>query len=313
MTLELRPYQVEAIDRIVERCNLLLALTMGAGKTVAAVAAIRSLRRQRVVDCGVIFALKSTKWHWMREIQRMDPRAKVQVVDGNKKQRIAAIRRAEHYHYTIMHYECLVNDWDTIRAYLPIDFVILDEATYIKGFRAKRSKRAKLIGKHSPVRLALSGQPVENRPEELFSIMEFVDPTVLGGFHKFDRTFIKRDHWGKPVKYTNLHLMSQRLGPAMYRKSREDIAEWLPEMIEMEMPVLLDAATMALHDKVRHDLSAAIDAALAAGVKGGFDVLAHYGRSDSGRDASLMGEVMSRLLAMRMLSSHPASSSDLCR
>ena len=167
--MELRPYQVEAIDRIVERGNLLLALTMGAGKTVAAVAAVRSLRRQRTVDRGVVFALKSTKWHWMREIQRMDPRAKVQVVDGDKRARLAAIRRSGRYHYTIMHYECLVNDWEAIKEWLPIDFIILDEATYIKGFRAKRTRAAKALGKRAKVRIALSGQPVENRPEELFS------------------------------------------------------------------------------------------------------------------------------------------------
>ena len=304
--MELRPYQTEAIDRIVQRHNLLLALTMGAGKTVTAVAAIRSPRRQRVVNNGVIFALKSTKWHWMREIAKVDPRAKVQVVDGDKRARSYAIRHADQYHYTIMHYECLVNDWDLIKEYLPIDFVVLDECTYIKGFAAKRSKKAKVLGKHSAVRIALSGQPVEGVPEHLFSIMEFVDPEVLGGFHKFDSTFIVRDGWGRPLRYRNLPLITQRLGQAMYRKSREDIAEWLPEMVEKEMPVVLDPITMKLHDRVRDDLSLAIDQALSGGAKGSFDVLAHYGRTTSGGvGTSLMGQVMSRLLAMRMLSSHP--------
>ena len=188
---------------------------------------------------------------------------------------------------------------------MAIDFVILDEATMIKGFRAKRSKRAKLLGRHSPIRMALSGQPVENRPEELYSIMEFVDSSVLGGFHKFDRTFIVRDRFGKPKRYRNLPLIHSRLGDAMYRKSREDIAEWLPEMIEVEMPVRLSSEHMDLHELIRKDLSIAVDQALAGGVRGRFDVLAHYGRTSGGESASLMGEVMSRLLAMRMLSSHP--------
>jgi SNF2 family DNA or RNA helicase len=303
--LELRPYQTEAIERIVARRSLLLALTMGAGKTVTAVAAIRQLRRQRVVSHGLIFALKSTKWQWLREIQKVDPRAKVQVVDGTKKERTLAFRRSSRYHYTICHYECLVNDWEEIKRWAPLDFMILDEITAIKGFAAKRSKRAKAIGRAVPVRIGLSGQPLENRPEELFSIYEFIDPEVLGGFHKFDRTFIVRDHWGKPKSYKNLPLIQQRLGDSMYRKSREDISEWLPEMIEMEMPVKLDAACMSLHDLIKADLSEAIDKALASGVRGGFDVLAHYGRTQSGSNISLMGQVMSRLLAMRMLSSHP--------
>ena len=298
MTLKLRPYQEEAVDLIVERGSLLLALTMGAGKTVTAITAIRQLRKQREVSHGVIFALKSTKWQWVREIAKVDPRARVQVVDGDKRQRTVQIRRAQNYEYTIMHYECLIHDWEVIGTHLPLDFVILDEATYIKSFKAKRSRHAKVLGRHAPVRMALSGQPVENRPEELFSIMEFVDKDVLGGFHKFDRTFIKRDHWGKPLKYVNLPLMQTRLGDAMYRKSREDIAEWLPEMIELEMPVQLDDENMALHELVRQDLSQAIDSALAAGAKGRFDVLAHYGRdrqrqgrwADGGGDVQTPGD-----------------------
>ena len=306
--LTLRPYQVEAIEKIVERHDLLLALTMGAGKTATAIAAIRQLRRQMVVSHGVVLALKSTKWQWLREVQRWDPRASVQVVDGDRLARTVAIRRAQRYNYSILNYECLVNDWEAVTKYLPVDFVIADEATYIKSFTAQRSRHCKVLGKHAPVRIALSGQPVENgKPEELFSIMEFVNPGVLGGFHKFDKTFIKRDGWGKPIAYRNLDLFQQVLAPAMYRKSREDIAEWLPEMIEVPLPILLDPANQKLHDFVRNDLSAAIDHALSFGRGGGsFDVLANYGRAPSNDRMGAMGEVMSRLLAMRMLSSHPA-------
>jgi SNF2 family DNA or RNA helicase len=304
--MELRPYQVEAVERGASRRSLLLAMTMGSGKTAVAVRTVRRLRRERKVDHGVVFALKSTKWQWEREIHRWDPRATVQVLDGDRVSRHFALRRAHQYHYTILHYQCLVHDWDQIKQWLPTDFIILDECTAIKGFVAKTSKRAKLLGKRSEYRFGLSGQPVENRPEELFSVMEFIDPEVLGGFHKFDRAFIERDHWGKPKKYKNLPTLQKVMAEAMFRRSREDIAEWLPERIEIEVPVVLEPAVMKLHDHVRRDLSDAIDLALGfGGVSGSFDVLAHYGRVDSQSGASLMGQVMSRLLAMRMLSSHP--------
>jgi SNF2 family DNA or RNA helicase len=302
--IQLRPYQHEGVDRILDRRNLLLAMVMGSGKTVTSAAAVRKLRRLREVDCGAVFALKSTKYQWVREIAKVDPNAKVQVIEGDKRRRVAGYRRALRYQYTILHYECLIHDWDEIKQYLPTDFLILDEISAIKGFKAKRSKRAKILGKRCDVRLGLSGQPVENRPEELFSIMEFIDPDVLGPFTRFDRTFIVRDHWGRPTRYRNLHLIQNRLGPAMYRKSRDDIAQWLPDLIPVEMPVVLDEVTMRLHDIVRADLSEAIDKALNAGASGYFDVEAHYGRADY-QDHTLMGQVMSRLLAMRMLSSHP--------
>jgi SNF2 family DNA or RNA helicase len=305
MALQLRPYQTEAVERILERGNLLLALTMGAGKTAASISAVRKLRRRRVVDCGAVFALKSTKGQWVREINRWDPRATVQVIDGDKKARTIGLRRAMRYNYTILHYECLVNDWDLLQQYLPIDFVIADECTMLKGFSAKRTKHAKLMAPYIGIRIGLSGQPVENRPEELFSIMEFIDKDVLGGFHRFDRTFIERDHWGKPKRYKNLPLIGKVMGEAMYRKSREDIAEWLPDMIEIPMPIELDEPTMKLHDLVKEDLSNAIDLALMMGSTGTFDVMSHYGRTEQMDAKGLMGQVMARMLAMRMLSSHP--------
>jgi SNF2 family DNA or RNA helicase len=303
--VELRPYQTEAIDRICERGNLLLALTMGAGKTAAAVAAVRRLRRERRVDHGVIFALKSTKYQWEREIHVWDPRAKVQVIEGDRRQRWAMLKRAGRYHYNICHYEMLVNDWEQIKLHLPIDFVILDECTYIKGFTAKRSRRAKALAPYADIRIGLSGQPVENKPEELFSIMEFIDKDVLGGFHKFDRTFIKRDHWGKVKSYQNLPLINKVMGQAMYRKSREDIKEWLPDMIEVPMPIVLDQTAMDLHEYIRQDLAEAIDVALSFGPTGTFDLMSHYGRTQDMDSKGAMGQVMARMLAMRMLSSHP--------
>ena len=303
--IELRPYQVEGVERILDRRKLLLAMVMGSGKTITAAAAVRLLRRQFAARHGAVFALKSTVHQWEREISKVDPRAKVQIVEGDKRQRSRLLRRAGTYNYTILHYECLIHDWDLIKDYLPTDFIIADEISALKGFKAKRTKRAKILGRQCPVRLGLSGAPVENRPEELFSIMEFIDPEVLGPFDKFDRTFIVRDGYGRPKRYRNLHLIQKRLGPAMFRKSREDIKEWLPELIEIEMPVVLDAPAMRLHDLIRRDLSDAIDKALAAGVRAGsFDVGAHYGRY-SADDSMLMGQVMSRMLAMRMLSSHP--------
>jgi SNF2 family DNA or RNA helicase len=300
--MDLRPYQVEAVDRILERQSLLLAMTMGSGKTATAIASVRRLRRLRLVDHGVVFALKSIKWQWAREIQKWDPRATVQVVDGDRYARHRAIRRADRYHYTILHYQCLVNDWDLIKTHLPIDFVILDEATAIKSFTAKTSKRAKVLAKHTDVRLALSGQPVENRPEELFSIMQFVDPDVLGPFPKFDRAFINRDHWGKPRSYKNLPALTKRMETAMFRRSREDIKDYLPERIEIEVPIVLEPAVMKLHDHIRADLSEAIDGAIAMGARSTFDVLTHYTGEER---MGAMGQVMSRLLAMRMLSAHP--------
>ena len=303
--LELRPYQVECIERAVDRQNMLIAMVMGSGKTAAVLRTIRQLREEGEVLSGAVFALNSTKFQWMEEIKKWDPGALAHVVDGTKLARGSQISHGERYHYTILHYETLVNDWDQIKKWLPVDFIIADEITAIKSFVAKRSRRLKSMRKATPYRYGLSGQPVENRPEELFSIMEFIDPEVLGDFAKFDRTFIERDPWGKPRKYKNLPTLTKVMSDAMFRKSREDIKEWLPEMVEMEIPVRLGVKAMELHDLIRDDLLEAIDKAMAEGGIGGFDLLVHYGKGHGYERASLKGQVMARLLAMRMLSSHP--------
>lgn len=91
----------------------------------------------------------------------------------------------------------------------------------------------------------------------------------------------------------------------MFRKSRDDIKEWLPERIELEMPVIIDPTSRMLHDLIKADLSDAIDNALSQGISGGvYDAMAQYD-GHPGSDPSLMGQVMARLLAMRMVSSHP--------
>lgn len=300
-----RPYQDEAVSQAVSQGSLLLAMTMGAGKTRTAIDSVEELVGLGKVSSGSVFVLNSTKFQWKREIEQWTSGASVQVIDGPKKQRTAQYRAAHRYRYNVLNYECLIHDWEVIQEYLPIDFIIADEVTSIKSFHAKKSRRLKKLGKHSPYRFGLSGQPIENRPEELFSIMEFVNPSVLGRFDKFDRTFISRDHWGRPKFYRNLDLLSDSLSTAMFRRSREDIAEFLPKIIEVETFIQLDSWSQKLYDSIAENLVEIIETAVAAGV-GGFDLFSNYGRGDFNADNPFQGMIMSRIAVMRMLCDHPA-------
>lgn len=302
-TPELRPYQRQAADLAVARGSLLLAMTMGSGKTATAITAIEELADRGDVNGGAVFVQNSTKYQWLREIKKWGG-GSAHVVDGPKPRRIEQYRQAYQYRYTILNYDALVHDWELIAEYLPIDFVIADEVTNIKSFTAKRSRRLKAVGRCSPFRFGMSGQPVENRPEELFSIMEFIDDDVLGPFPKFDRTFIVRDNWGKPRRYRNLPLLKKSLDEAMFRRSREDIAEFLPQVLTVDLPAPLDEASWALYDYIRENLLEVIAVAVSLGM-GGFDLMSHYGRGDSHDGNMLKGEIMSRITTMRLLCDHP--------
>ena len=300
----LRPYQQQAIDLALNRGNLLLAMTMGSGKTRTAIETVETLAARGKVGAGAVFVQNSTKFQWKREIEYWS-NATCAVIDGPKTKRMLQYRSAHKYRYTILNYETLIHDWDMIQEFLPIDFVVADEVTNIKSFKAKKSRRLKALGRHTPYRFGMSGQPVENRPEELFSIMEFVDPDVLGSFDKFDRTFITRDSWGRPKFYKNLDTLSSKMSVAMFRRSRADISEFLPKLLTMETPVPLDDWSQSLYNELAIDLLDVIDMAMAAGM-GGFDLLANYGRSDDEAANQFKGLIMSHVTAMRLLCGHPS-------
>lgn len=300
----LRPYQRQAIDLALDRGNLLLAMTMGSGKTRTAIETVETLAAEKRVTAGSVFVQNSTKFQWKREIEYWSGSTCL-VIDGPRTKRLLQYGSAHKYRYTILNYETLIHDWDMIQEHLPIDFVIADEVTNIKSFKAKKSRRLKALGRHTPYRFGMSGQPVENRPEELFSIMEFVDPEVLGSFEKFDRTFITRDNWGRPKFYKNLDTLSNKMSMAMFRRSRSDIAEFLPKLLTMETPIPLDDWSQSLYNELTIDLLDVIDMAMAAGM-GGFDLLANYGRAEGDDSSGFKGLIMAHVTVMRLLCGHPA-------
>jgi SNF2 family DNA or RNA helicase len=300
----LRPYQEEAVQQALSRGSLLLAMTMGSGKTRTAIEVVERLASENKVTAGSVFVQNSTKFQWKREIEYWSC-ASATVIDGDKKVRAAQYRNAHKYRYTVLNYEALIHDWEFIKEYLPIDFVIADEVTNIKSFKAKKSRNLKAIGTHTEYRIGMSGQPVENRPEELFSIMEFVDSSVLGTFHRFDKTFIQRDSWGRPKFYKNLNTLKESMSQCMFRKNRADIAEFLPKLMTMDTPVKLDSWSQELYNEMKLSLLDLIDMALAAGM-GGFDLMANYGRGDDSDGNPFKGLIMSRVTAMRLLCDHPA-------
>lgn len=303
--ITLRPYQEDAIQMGVDRGSILLALTMGAGKTAVALITAKRLRDKTPGIQTIVFCTNSLKYQWVSEIGKWDEGATSVVIDGTKAKRRKQYESAADADYVILSYDMLIHDWAEIVRDLRCDVLIADECTMIKSFQAKRSKRLKTLAKRSSHRIGLSGQPVENRPEELFSIMEFVDPEVLGSFPRFDRTFIERDSWGKPQLYKNLNVLHDRLDVAMYRKSRADIAEFLPQRQETDLPIKLDPKCGSLYEFIRKDTLALIEEAAEDASFQGFDLLAHYGRADADQGGRLKGQIMSRVTCMRLLVNHP--------
>jgi SNF2 family DNA or RNA helicase len=240
------------------------------------------------------------KYQWLREIQKFTTSQAV-VIDGSAANRKKLWRTALSAQYVIVNPESLVNDIASFEKH-KFDAIVVDEATMIKTPRAKRSRMIKRIGKRYHYRFALTGQPIENKPEELFSIMEFVDPSVLGKFEVFDRTFIVRDHFGKPVRYRNLKTLHESLTEVLIRKTREDIADQLPQVVTQVIPVPFDNAGASTYRRLATELLDSISKAITQHGRS-FDLWAHYyGNKQNG---DVQGEIMSKLTTLRMFCDNP--------
>ena len=305
----LKPYQVEAVEKMVKQKKILVAYEMGLGKTPMTIAAIETLRDDEVIDGTVlVLCLASLKYQWKKEIEKFSDSSAI-VIDGTPKQRADQYASATSHHYVIMNYEQVVNDWETLKG-MKFDAIICDEATAIKGFRAKRAKKVKELAKKVPVRFALTGTPIENgKPEEIFSIMQFVDSNILGRFDLFDKTFIVRNHFGGVQRYRNLPTLNKALTGSTVRKSQkdDDVKPYLPDAVYREPVIVpLDKASQALYNYIAQDLHALlIEASETFGSS--FNLAAHYGQAfDPGDPANEMrGQIMSRIGALRMLCSSP--------
>lgn len=294
----LYPYQQDSVDKMVDQGRMLLGLVMGAGKTITTLAAIERLADDGEVDKCLVIVPSSLKYQWLREIKRFtDSRATV--IDGSPQQRKNLWRASFSSRYVIVNPESMVKDMD-IAARIKFDAVVVDEATMLKTRTSQRSRAVKKISAPVYYRFALTGQPIENRPEELFSIMEFVDKTVLGNFRDFDTTFIVRDKFGKPLRYRNLDTLNKSLEHCLIRKTRADIADQLPQVIHQVFDVPFDSRGEALYRGIAKDLLAKIQEAVSTHGKS-FNLWAHY----NGGGDEAQGQIMSRLTVLRMLCDNP--------
>src|SRR5207302_7875430 len=175
------------------------------------------LARTRGITKVLVVAPASVKYQWDAEIRKFTDRP-VQVIDGTIEERRA--QYVQPTFYRLVNYEQATRDLDTLNAWQP-DLVVLDEAQRIKNWEAKTSRAVKKL--RSRYALVLTGTPLENKLEELYSIVAFVDDRRLGPAFQFlhDRTL--RDDSGKPTGYRNLAATRAKHAPLFLRPTRAEV------------------------------------------------------------------------------------------
>ncbi len=222
LNAELLPYQLDGIAFAAGVGRAILADDMGLGKTIQGIGVAELLRREAQIQRVLIICPASLKSQWRSEIQRFCDHD-CQLVIGSAAER--ARQYANDCFFTICNYEQVLRD------IMPIeqahwDLIILDEGQRIKNWEAKTSRVIK--GLVSRFALVLSGTPLENRLDELFSVVEFIDDRRLGPAFRFFHRHRVVDEDGKIRGYKNLAELRQRLKPILLRRTRSSVMRDLP-------------------------------------------------------------------------------------
>ena len=219
---ELRPYQLDGIAFAAGTGRAVLADDMGLGKTIQGIGVAELLSRHVAVENVLIICPASLKSQWRNEIRRFSHRS-VRLVLGSHKERPA--QYAGDQFFTVCNYEQVLRDILAIER-VAWDLIILDEGQRIKNWEAKTSRIVKAL--KSPFALVLSGTPLENRLDELFSVVEFIDDRRLGPAFRFFNRHRVVDEKGKLLGYKHLDQLREALNPILLRRTRRQVLDELP-------------------------------------------------------------------------------------
>src|SRR5437763_2852396 len=220
---KLLPYQIRGAIFAACRGRVILADDMGLGKTIQALAATELLRRQRGIEKVLVVAPASVKYQWKTEIEKFTDFS-AQVIDGSYLHRRQLYKSPAFFNLTS--YEIVRKDLEPLQELGP-DLVILDEAQRIRNWATATARTVKQL--KSRYAFVLTGTPLENKLEELFSVVEFIDGRRLGPAFRFLQEHRMEDEDGRLIGYRGLDRIPNQLEPILLPRTRQEALNDLPE------------------------------------------------------------------------------------
>lgn len=226
---ELRNYQVEGVHWLerLRKMHLggILADDMGLGKTVQAIAAITQAKKELPDRITLIVCPTSLVYNWKEELHRFNPLLKTIVVDNIPSVRKKLLAKVPHHDVVITSYNLLQKDIETYGQF-PIGYAILDEAQHIKNRGTRNARSVKLIqGVH---RLILTGTPIENSLDELWSLFDYLMPGLLGNYERFVEKYVRTNE-----RRDAMTKLQKKLAPFILRRMKDDVLDDLPPVSEV--------------------------------------------------------------------------------
>jgi superfamily II DNA or RNA helicase len=230
---KLLPYQERGAIFAACRGRVVLADDMGLGKTVQALAATEMLRRHRGIQRVLVVAPASVKYQWKTEIEKFSGLS-AQVIEGLLPRRRALY--ASPQFFNLSSYELVVKDVRCMHELAP-DLIILDEAQRIRNWTTATARTIKQL--KSRYAFVLTGTPLENKLEELFSVVEFIDGRRLGPAFRFLHEHRTEDAHGALIGYRGLDRIHDQLASILLRRTRQEVLKDLPERTDQILHVAL--------------------------------------------------------------------------
>ena len=249
---QLYPYQKEGIRFAAKAGRAIIADEMGLGKTIQAIGTAELLLREGFVDNILIVCPTSLKYQWKREIERFTHR-EVLVIEGLHSRRIEQYKMPQPY--KIVSYNSVCNDLKVLRR-METDMVIMDEVQRLKNWDTQIARAARHI--NSQYTVLLSGTPLENKLEELYSIVELADQFALAPYYKFRNDHILCDETGKVIGYQNLNAIKKRLQHIMIRRRKSDVHLQLPGRMDQNLFVPMTKEQREMHEEFKSGVAALV-------------------------------------------------------
>jgi superfamily II DNA or RNA helicase len=251
----LRPYQVQGLAWLQFLRELgaggVLADDMGLGKTITTLAFLARLREDGSAGPSLVVCPTSVVGNWMREAKRFVPQLRVLVLYGGG--RNAKTERIAESDLVVTTYPVLRRDIDRL-AHVRLRCAIFDEAQNVKNAGTATTRAARRI--LADMRLALSGTPIENRLTELWSIMNVVNPGMLGSRAEFDERFATPiANAPSGVAAADLRALVR---PFVLRRTKADVLLDLPPKTEVDRACVLGLRQKRLYDALALTLREAV-------------------------------------------------------
>lgn len=228
----LRGYQLEGVNWL-ERLRYMhlsgiLADDMGLGKTLQAIIAVTQSKLANPHAISIVVCPTSLVYNWKEEFNKFNPQLKVLPIDGTPAQRKKLLNDVKKYDVVVISYSLLQKDIEYYHE-VPFDYAILDEAQHIKNRGTRNAKSVKMI--QAAHRLILTGTPIENSLDELWSLFDFLMPGLLSSYDRFVEKYIRSPKDNKEGK--SLETLRRKVSPFILRRMKKDVLAELPPVSEI--------------------------------------------------------------------------------